>query len=379
MINKSVLEEIALAIGGGVSPGRVLVWGAHKKNDDIVHYLRGKGIEVCGYIDRFFKEIKELNNLPVYGKEILNEVRYCVFVALEDTYPEVIEFLDKIGYREFSDYWYPSRKVVLDGSIKYSDIYGNEYNGENYNFSIELFGGGKVTIGKGCEGSGLKIKAGRVSNLYIGDRVIFKYDAEIDLRDYSDIYIGNDCTFNSRIFVKSWLCSKIKIENHFEMSNGKQEFNKGIISASIDSNIVIKDQVSIGGRVFVRAVQRSIIEIGEDCMLSGEITVMSGNGHNLYSLDEGKNLDIKGKKVKIGEHVWVGRGAVLLHGCCVGAGSVIGMNSFVNKSFSKNCCIAGNPARIVRERIVWHRESERYLESYNDFEKYDYIPMEDCP
>lgn len=377
MLNKSVLEEIALAIGG-VSPLRVLVWGAHKKNDDIVHYLRDKGIEVCGYIDRLYKEIKELNHLPVYEKDILNDVKYSVFVALEDTYPEVIEFLDKIGYREFSDYWYPTRKIMLDGSKNYRDLYGNEYNGGNYKLSIELFSGGKVTVGEGCEVSKLKIKACQDSNLYIGDHVIFRYDAEIDLRDHSDLYIGNDCTFNSRTFVKSWLCSKIKIENNFVMTNGKQEFDKGIISASLDSNIVIKDHVSIGRRIFIRAVQRSLIEIEEDCMLSGEITIMSGNGHNLFSLDESKNLNSEGKKVKIGEHVWVGRGAVLLHGCRVGAGSVIGMNSFVNNSFPQNCCIAGNPSKIVRKRIAWHRESERYLESYYDFEKYNYLCTEDC-
>ena len=40
----------------------------------------------------------------------------------------------------------------------------------------------------------------------------------------------------------------------------------------------------------------------------------------------------------------------------IGDGSIIGGNSVINKKFTNNCVVAGNPARLVRKDVAWDRE-----------------------
>ena len=56
----------------------------------------------------------------------------------------------------------------------------------------------------------------------------------------------------------------------------------------------------------------------------------------------------------IGDDVWVGGGATILHGVTIGRGSVIAANAVVTKSIAPYSIAAGNPARIARER--WNHE-----------------------
>ena len=52
----------------------------------------------------------------------------------------------------------------------------------------------------------------------------------------------------------------------------------------------------------------------------------------------------------IEDEVWVGGGATILHGVTIGRGSVIGAGAVVTKSVPPYSVVAGNPARVIRER-----------------------------
>jgi maltose O-acetyltransferase len=58
------------------------------------------------------------------------------------------------------------------------------------------------------------------------------------------------------------------------------------------------------------------------------------------------------KPVVIGEGSWIGLGAMLLPGVCVGQGSVVAAGSVVSETVPPNVYVEGNPARVIRQ-LPW--------------------------
>jgi putative colanic acid biosynthesis acetyltransferase WcaF len=58
------------------------------------------------------------------------------------------------------------------------------------------------------------------------------------------------------------------------------------------------------------------------------------------------------KAIAIGADAWVGARAIVLPGCDVGEGSVIGAGSVVTRATPAWSVCAGNPCRVVRERYT---------------------------
>ena len=53
----------------------------------------------------------------------------------------------------------------------------------------------------------------------------------------------------------------------------------------------------------------------------------------------------------IGHDVWIGHGAVVLPGRNIGTGAVIAAGAVVTKDVGDYTIVAGNPARLVRQRF----------------------------
>ena len=67
-----------------------------------------------------------------------------------------------------------------------------------------------------------------------------------------------------------------------------------------------------------------------------------------------------GKEVIIGKHVWIGKDVKICKNTKIADNCVIGWNSVVTSSISNkhnaNSVIAGNPAKVVKENILWSKE-----------------------
>lgn len=90
------------------------------------------------------------------------------------------------------------------------------------------------------------------------------------------------------------------------------------------------------------------IEIGRGAKISHDVTIMDSDAHVLEY--EGY---ISSKPVVIGEHVWIGTKAIILKGVKIGDGAVVAAGSVVTKDVPAHCLVAGNPARVIKENIVW--------------------------
>ena len=90
------------------------------------------------------------------------------------------------------------------------------------------------------------------------------------------------------------------------------------------------------------------ISIGDGCAISHDFTVMDSNAHFL-------NGDNKTKPVIISDKVWIGTRVTVLSGVTIGEGAVVAAGSVVTKDVPAHCLVAGNPAKVIKEKIEWHK------------------------
>lgn len=74
-----------------------------------------------------------------------------------------------------------------------------------------------------------------------------------------------------------------------------------------------------------------------------------------YDLAESDDEDFfawrKLQRVRVGHDVWIGYGAVIMPGVCLGNGSVVGAGSVVTRDVEPYTIVAGGPARKIRKRF----------------------------
>lgn len=121
--------------------------------------------------------------------------------------------------------------------------------------------------------------------------------------------------------------------------------NNNIISIGKDTSMETVYMVSMGCN--------NSIEIGKECMFSGDVEVWNTDSHLIT--DENGNAQNPSKPVSIGDRVWVGKHVKILKGVSIGDDSVLGMNAVVTHTVPSNSIVAGNPARIVKNGVKWHR------------------------
>lgn len=337
--------ELKKAIESSNHKKSILIWGACKENDVILNMFRIWEFDVVGYIDRRYTEIQKFNNKPVYSTDKLSSNEYFVYVGLKGYYPEIIEKLIEYNYKEFVDFWYPSKLIQLDGTKNYKDRYGNMLDTRNtQKVKVILRDGGKCILGKGRYHESCRFIAQRNGELNIEDGVSLAEKSEVctiggKIRIAKNVKIGHDC----------------------------------MIRATCGGETVIEENCTIQFMSNVISSLYAKIYIGKDCMLSYAVFIRAGNSHNIMDLSTGENLNKNEKRnVILGEHVWCGMRSTIFSGCQIGNGSIVGANTFVNKKFPNNCCIVGNPARIVRKSVAWIRDGRAIHEDPSDYDAFIY-------
>lgn len=124
-------------------------------------------------------------------------------------------------------------------------------------------------------------------------------------------------------------------------------------------NITFGNDVHFGDNNTILCTKAPII-IGDHFMSGPNVMLISGN-HRLDILDKPMTMITeKEKKGTDDEPIvfkgdnWVGAGAIVLKGVTVGVGAVIGAGAVVTKDIDDYCIVAGNPARVIRNRRDFH-------------------------
>jgi acetyltransferase-like isoleucine patch superfamily enzyme len=119
--------------------------------------------------------------------------------------------------------------------------------------------------------------------------------------------------------------------------------------------LVVGDNTFILNAHISLTESNSSIEIGENCMLSSDIDIRSGDSHSIIDLSTGERINYA-SSVKIEDHVWIGAHAKILKGVIIAKNSVVGMGSIVTKNVLSNTVVAGIPAQTVKTNITWNSE-----------------------
>ncbi len=146
----------------------------------------------------------------------------------------------------------------------------------------------------------------------------------------------------------------------------KARNNAGPCSVHIGEGVTGKWNITVSGgaRVVIGAgstcettqivAQGSDVVIGEDCMFSFAVEIRTTDTHAIYDIDSGDRVNLD-QPIDIGDHVWLGKQAIVLKGASIGAGSVVGARAVVSGEIPPLSVCVGVPARVVRSNAIWTR------------------------
>jgi acetyltransferase-like isoleucine patch superfamily enzyme len=96
-----------------------------------------------------------------------------------------------------------------------------------------------------------------------------------------------------------------------------------------------------------RVICAESISIGAGCAVAWGVLIMDADFHTIA---DRATADIP---IAVGDHVWIGAGAMILKGVSVGDGAIVAAGAVVTRDVPAGAIAAGNPARIVRESVSW--------------------------
>ena len=196
-----------------------------------------------------------------------------------------------------------------------------------------------------------KIRVFGNNSLSFGDGVLLWNSRIITKGGENKIFIGNDVNFRKTEIIINGTNNKVTISNFLKV----YEYCRIEIEGD-NCEIYIGEKTTIGSARIFCGESNTSIQIGKNCMFSREVVINTSDFHSIIDMKTQKRINIP-KNVSIGNKVWVGFGGKINKGAVINESSVVAASAIVSgKTYPSNIILAGIPARIIKENIIWTRD-----------------------
>lgn len=106
------------------------------------------------------------------------------------------------------------------------------------------------------------------------------------------------------------------------------------------------DKIKIGKNVFINSntlfMARGGITIEDNAQIAANVQLLTNN-HDPY-----ERQVLICKPILIKEGAWIGAGATIMPGICIGKHSIVGASAVVTKDVPDYAVVVGNPAKVIK-------------------------------
>lgn len=181
----------------------------------------------------------------------------------------------------------------------------------------------------------------------MGGRIISFYGSKFILDKTSKIELEGDLITNANCIKPNGRSTIIRLDKNATL----KVRNKFSLYYDCDLIILEDGILELGSGFFNSNVKircKSNIKIGENVVISHDVTIMDTDSHRIEY--EGYQMT---KPIIIGNNVWIGSRAMILKGVNIGDGAIISAGAIVTEDIPANCVVAGVPAKVIKENVKW--------------------------
>lgn len=190
--------------------------------------------------------------------------------------------------------------------------------------------------------------------------LFFLYHFQMFMRELNWLLYKNKITSDGKA-IMSFGAGIIGQSNKSQVILGKNVRLSGWLTLLENGKITIGDYSLIGNKTVIQAWEN--VTIGSFVMVSPEVWIQDNNSHSIYAQD--RLVDMLGsrdfnsigidtteavkKPITIGDHVWIGRRAMIFKGVTIGDRAVVAAGAVVTHDVPPDMIVAGNPAVVVKK------------------------------
>ena len=190
-----------------------------------------------------------------------------------------------------------------------------------------------------------KLHLGRAASFHVCPKSIVDIDKTAKVSFASGELVVNDSWFATR---KRRYVSEFRLDKDsaFVCEGDFKLYQGASIYVAPGAKLVVRGGTFLNTNATLNCFH--YIEIGKGCAISDNVCIADSDSHCI----DGQKDKVMAPIV-IGDHVWIGKNAIVLKGVTIGSGAVIGAGSVVTKDVPSNTVVAGNPARPIKEIESW--------------------------
>lgn len=167
---------------------------------------------------------------------------------------------------------------------------------------------------------------------------------EVLLRDgasWRNISIGDDVTLGGRTYIR------LRKNGRIVIGNGVSTGSEVWFVCANDAELSVGDATTIGSYCILNGGHG--LRIGAHCIVAA-FAYFNSSDHAFARGDLIQRQGFVGALIEVGDDVWIGGHVYVGKGVTIGRGSVIGAGAVVVRDIPEYKVAVGNPARVLKDR-----------------------------